>query len=324
MSAADYVHGIRQGDRNVLARAITLVESTHPEDRALARQVLSLCHPAPEETLRIAVTGAPGVGKSTLIEALGKRLVARGQRVAVLAADPTSIRTRGSILGDKTRMPGLGLAANAFVRPSPAGIVPGGVSHAAQQAIQLCEAAGYTFTFVETVGAGQSEVAARHITDVVLLLVLAHAGDELQAIKRGIVETADIITVAKADGTAASLSKTTQRQYQRSIRLFPPGPSGLRPRVLTCSAVSQDGLAQVWKAVEAFEEAIRTSGHLERNRTVQARDWVLQAATDALRDDFLQHPAVKERLRQMQEEVARGKRGPWAAAEELVRTYRCA
>lgn len=321
LAASDFVHGALAADRVLLARAITLLESTRPADKALAREVLSQCQPHAGGALRIAVTGAPGVGKSSLIESLGCRLVACGKRVAVLATDPTSMLTGGSILGDKTRMPVLAASDHTFIRPSPSAGTLGGVTQVARQAILLVEAAGYEIVFVETVGVGQSEVAVRSIVDIVLLLVLAQAGDELQAVKRGILETADIIAIAKADGPAMAEVQEAQRQYKRSLKLFPAGPSGIRTCVLSCSAVTGDGIDRVWEAVGAYTEAAKGSGYFERNRAIQIRLDVRRAAEEALRADFLAHPAVSARLRALQDEVASGEQTAWAAADELLRLY---
>ncbi len=322
LAASDYVHGVLAADHVLLARAITLLESTRLADKALAREVLTQCQPHAGGALRIAVTGAPGVGKSSLIETLGCRLVALGRRVAVLATDPTSVLTGGSILGDKTRMPMLAASDQTFIRPSPSAGTLGGVTQAARQTILLVEAAGYEIVLVETVGVGQSEVAVRSIVDVVLLLVLAQAGDELQAVKRGIVEAADIIAVAKTDGPAMAEAQEAQRQYKRSLKLFPAGPSGIRPSVLSCSAVTGDGIDGLWEAVVAHAEATKRSGYFERNRAVQARLDVKRAAEEALRADFLAHPEVSARLRALQEEVATGEQTAWAATDELLRLYR--
>ena len=321
-AASDYVRGVLDGNRVMLARAITLLESTRPADSLLARTVTSECLPHAGRSLRLAVTGAPGVGKSTLVEALGCHLLTQGRRIAVLATDPSSVRTGGSILGDKTRMPRLAADDRTFIRPSPAAGALGGVTTSAQHAILLCEAAGYDCILIETVGVGQSEVAVRSIADAVLLLVLAGAGDELQAVKRGIVETADVIAVAKADGKAVKAAQMAQRQYQRALRLFPAGPSGVRTRVVTCSALSGDGIVGLWSAVQAYTQAVRTSGYFARHRALQLRLGVRRAALDALQADFLGNPAVAARLPGMQDAVADGNLTTWDAADALVSLYR--
>ncbi len=322
MSASEYVQGILSADRTVLGRAITLLESTLPADQALAREVLSCCQPHSEKALRIAVTGAPGVGKSSLIETLGCALVARGKRLAVLTTDPTSIRTAGSILGDKTRMPRLAAHDQAFIRPSPSAGAWGGITSATRPAMLLCEAAGFDIALVETVGVGQSAVAARDVADIVLLLVSASAGDELQAVKRGIIETADIIAVAKADGHAVPQAQETLRAYRRALGLYPPGPSGIRARVLTCSAVTGDGISKVWEAAEAYHKAATANEYFERNRRHQVHLEVRRTAEQALRTDFLADPAVATRLAALQEAAACGTLTPWDASQELIKLYR--
>jgi len=322
LNAEQYARGILAADRVLLGRAITLLESTLPRDKALARAVLALCEPHAGGALRLAVTGAPGTGKSSLIERLGQYLIERDHRVAVLTTDPSSVHTGGSILGDKTRMPGLAGLDSAFIRPSPSSGMLGGVTQGTRHAITLCEAAGYDVVLVETVGVGQSETAAREVADIVLLLVLAGAGDALQAIKRGIMEVADIIAVAKADGNAVAPSRAAQRAYQRALRLYPVGPTGIRTRVLTCSAITGDGVDTVWEAAQAYKEAAEISGYYARNRARQRSAHFKDAVLKALCADFLSHPAIGTRLEALQAAVASGERSTWDAIQILLEMYR--
>ena len=321
-TADDFVTGVRSLDRVLLGKAITLLESTRAEDQALAQEILERCLPFTGDALRVGITGAPGVGKSSLIERLGLLLMDRGLRVAVLTTDPSSTRTGGSILGDKTRMPRLALQQNAFIRPSPTAGALGGVTHATRLAMLLCEAAGHDVVLVETVGVGQSEIAARAIVDFVLLLVHAHAGDELQALKRGIMETADAIAVAKADGVNKDRTLQAQRQYCRAIGLFPGNPSEWRPRVLTCSSHTGAGVPEIWATIEAFAAHARASGFLEENRKAQARLDVIRAVEHRLKADFFGHPDIRASLARLQDEAAEGSTTSLAAARRLVELYR--
>jgi len=322
LGVSDYVQGILAANRVILGRAFTLLESTRASHQTLARKVLAQCQPYAGRALRVAVTGAPGVGKSSLIERLGCYLIDQGNRVAVLATDPTSVRTGGSILGDKTRMPVLTSHKHAFVRPSPSGGALGGVTHATRQAMTLCEAARFDIILVETVGVGQSEVTVRDLVDVVLLLVLAQAGDGLQAVKRGIMETADIIAVAKADGEAVTAARSARHQYQRSLRLYPVGPSGIRTRVLTCSAITGEGIAKIWETTEAYRKTAESNGYFLRNRTHQARLNVTRTVAQALQSDFVAHPAVAAELSAVQDTVIRGEKNLWEGVQSLLNLYR--
>ena len=322
LSVSELAQGIQEGNRTALGRAITLLESARPTDLALAQELLAQLPAPPSQTLRIAITGAPGVGKSTLIERFGQKLLEEGRRVAVLTTDPSSVRTGGSILGDKTRMPVLANHEQAFVRPSPSGRSTGGVGIATWQAIGLCEAAGFDHTLIETVGVGQSEVAARDLADVVLLLVLAQAGDELQAIKRGIIETADIIVVAKADGPATMPSKVARKLYQQALGLYPPGPLGLQTQVITCSAITGDGVPELWTAISERWSATLASGHFAQTRSAQLRAQVMRAAIQALEADFLAHPRVADKLQKLEEELAAGVRTVPGAAQQLLKRYK--
>ncbi len=314
--ATDVAEGIRSGDRALLARAITLLESSRVQDRIKAEDILRSCSEG--SGLRIGITGAPGVGKSTFIDALGSLLVARGLRVAVLSVDPSSRATGGSILGDKTRMPRLAGHPGAFIRSSPSGGVLGGITPTTRGAIQLCEAAGFAFVLVETVGVGQSELAARAVTDIVLLLVQPGSGDELQGIKRGIVEIADLLVVTKADGDNMQQASQTQRHYRRAAALH---TGGFR-RVETCSALTGAGMESVWRRVERMAEHLRASGKLERRRKAGARDAVMEALELALVSDCLASLEARSMLGELQEAVAAGIMSPLEAARRVIAAYR--
>lgn len=318
----DFVQAIREGNRSILSQAITLVESTRPEHQAKARAILDACLPYSGDSLRVAVTGVPGVGKSTFIETLGTRLVDAGRRLAILAIDPTSERTRGSILGDKTRMGRLARRDDVFIRPSPTGGSLGGVARTTRETIVLCEAAGFDTVFVETVGVGQSEVTVHSMVDFFLLLALAGAGDELQGIKRGIVEMADAIVINKADGDNHAAAKRAQSAYQRALQLFPPAPSGQTPPVLTCSARTGEGVNAVWQTIADFCDRAQSDGSFARRRRRQAIYWMYQTIENRLQNDFVNAPAVQNALDDVEAQVEAGTLSPFAAAEQLLALYR--
>jgi LAO/AO transport system kinase len=322
VSADELVDGIMQGDRVMLSRAITLVESTRPAHQEVAREVLDRCLPESGDSIRVGVTGVPGVGKSSFIEALGTRLVDRGRRLAVLAVDPSSERTRGSILGDKTRMGELSQRDDVYIRPSPTGGSLGGVARKTRETILLCEAAGYDTVFVETVGVGQSEITVHSMVDFFLLLGIAGAGDELQGIKRGIVEMADAIAINKADGDNRRAARQAARDYENALHLFPPAESGWTPPVLTCSALTGEGLDEVWAAVKRYTEEMTDSGFFAEQRRRQARYWMRQTIEHRLLRDFYQNDAVQQRLDDVERRVVEGEVSSFAAADELLDTYR--
>jgi LAO/AO transport system kinase len=320
----EFVQGIRAADRVVLGQAITLVESARPEHQALAQEVIArlLQSPIPNpQSLRIAVTGAPGVGKSTFIEALGTMLTEQGQRVAVLAIDPTSSVSKGSILGDKTRMERLSTNDLAFIRPSPSGESLGGVARKTRETILLVEAAGYETVIIETVGVGQSEIAAHSMTDVFLLLLLPGAGDELQGIKRGIVEMADILAVNKSDGDRLKLANQARAHYLNATHLLPSKPSGWTPKVLACSAEQGTGVAEIWQAIQEFKSHTLANGFFHENRRQQAGYWLQEALQAGLQAAFFSNPAVREKLAAVEPEVLAGRMSPFAAAEGVLRVF---
>jgi LAO/AO transport system kinase len=320
--AEDYVKAIREGDRSALSRAITLIESTRSDHQATARTILTACLPQAGDSIRVAVTGVPGVGKSTFIEALGTRLVDRGHRLAVLAVDPSSDRSKGSILGDKTRMGTLSSREEVFIRPSPTGGSLGGVARKTRETILLCEAAGFDTIFVETVGVGQSETTVHSMVDFFLLLVLAGAGDELQGIKRGIVEMADAIAINKVDGPDRDAAEKARRDYENALRLLPSPEADWTPPVLTCSARTGDGIDAVWDAVAEYRRCTEASGYFEEQRRQQSRYWMHQTIEQRLREDFFDTPAVSDALPELEEAVVEGRLSSFDAAERLLAAYR--
>lgn len=316
-----YVKGIISGDRTILARAITLIESENDDDREAARRVLEACMPGGLDTIRIGITGSPGVGKSTLIETLGIRLTRKGRHVAVLAVDPSSEMTGGSILGDKTRMPRLSSDPNAFIRPSPAAGSMGGVARATRETLILCEAAGYDVIFVETVGVGQSETTVHSMVDFFMLLTLAGAGDDLQGIKRGIIEWADAIIITKADGSNVNAAKTAQGLLRSAINLYPPKASGHRPKALTCSSNTGDGLDEILNEVKGFIANAKSTGDFAKRRQIQSKHWFLQAIENRLHDHFTKNLAVLKERPGLEKAVRHGTISPFVAADELHHLY---
>ena len=318
----EYVRGILEGDRVTLSRAITLIESTRREHQVRARQLLDACLPHTGDSIRVAITGVPGVGKSTFIETLGLQLVEEGHRLAILAIDPTSEQTRGSILGDKTRMGRLAARDDVFIRPSPTSGSLGGVARTTRETILLCEAAGFDIVFVETVGVGQSEVTVHSMVDFFLLLALAGAGDELQGIKRGIVEMADAIAINKADGDNRAAVQQARAEYERALQLFPPDASGWKPPVLTCSGLTGEGIEDVWQAIENYCTQAKASNFFEAKRRRQARYWMHQTIEQRLREEFFADPDVQAAIDEVEAEVEAGTLSSFAAAERLLRLYR--
>jgi len=306
----------------VLSQAITLLESTRSEHQKKARTILDRVLPETGDSIRVAVTGVPGVGKSTFIESLGTRLVADGHRLAVLTIDPSSERSKGSILGDKTRMGALASHDDVYVRPSPTAGTLGGVARKTRETIFLCEAAGHDVVLVETVGVGQSEVKVRSMVDFFLLLSLAGAGDELQGIKRGIVEMADAIAINKADGKNRVAAKNAQREYERALHLLGEPESGWQPPVLTCSAHTGDGIDAVWSVIDQYQTEMKASGFFQSQRRSQARHWMYQTIEQRLQADFFSHPEVESARDDIEEAVLDGNISSFAAAEKLLDCYR--
>ncbi len=319
LDSAHYVQGTLAKDLAVLSKAITLVESNLPEDQPLATEIVEACLPHSGHSLRVGITGSPGVGKSTFIEAFGLYLCdVLELRVAVLAIDPSSARSQGSILGDKTRMEQLSRHPNAYIRPSPSGGTLGGVHRATRETIILVEAAGYDVVLIETVGVGQSETAVRSMVDFFLLLIQAGAGDELQGIKRGIVEMADTLLVTKADGPLLHAAELARAQYAQALHYFPANDSDMHPQTLTCSALEGKGLAEVWQLLQHFRETTQASGYWARNRQQQQQQWLLAALEQAVLAQFFARPGLNQALQLSLAQVAAGKLTPTRAVNALL------
>ncbi len=316
------LQALRSGDRMALGRAITLVESTRPADKAAATALVRAALKADTASVRIGVTGIPGVGKSTLIDALGMELIGRGHRVAVLAIDPSSTRTGGSILGDKTRMERLAGEDRAFIRPSPSGGTLGGVARRTREAMILCEAAGYDRILIETVGVGQSETAVDQLTDLNLLLAIGGTGDSLQGIKRGIMESADLIALTKTDGDNEPRNQRAAMDLKQAIALLPPRENGERPPVKLCSATTGKGIPQLADALETIAATNLANGYQARRRQAQTHWWLHAAIQEALAGEFNNDARIRMALPAMEEQVARGEISPFDAAEELLRVFR--
>ena len=310
--------GVLGGSRAVLARAITLVESHRPDHRQAAQQLLMELLPAAGGARRVGISGVPGVGKSTFIETLGTRLTGAGHRVAVLAVDPSSTRTKGSILGDKTRMARLATDENAFIRPSPSAGTLGGVARATRETIVLMEAAGYDVVLVETVGVGQSEVAVAAMVDTFLLLTMARTGDSLQGIKKGILELADVVAVNKADGPHEKEAIAAARELTSALRLVTPTSASWRPRVLPCSAQTGAGMAEVWAAVEDHRVALEEAGELAGRRADQQVQWMWRMVRDQLMDRLQADPDVRAAIPQLERDVRDGELTPTLAAQAVL------
>ena len=313
---------IRAGDRRAMARAITLLESTREDHAVLGQAILEELVPDSGGAIRVGVSGSPGVGKSQFIEMLGLLLVERGQRVAVLAVDPSSPVTGGSILGDKTRMELLAQESDAFIRPSPSGGSLGGVAQRTREAMLLCEAAGYDVVLVETVGIGQSEVAVSAMVDFFLVMLLPGGGDELQGIKKGIIELADAMVVNKADGETKTVAERTRGEYAGALELIRPTTPTWRPRALTASALERNGIAEIWALVLEHRELLTESGELESKRLEQARAWMWRLVEDGLSRSFREHPGVAARISELERRVQALEVTPAAAARELLEAFR--
>lgn len=321
IQAEEYITGILSGDRVLLSQAITLIESKQAKHQALAHEIIEACLPHSGNSIRIGITGVPGVGKSTFIEALGQNLSANGHKLAVLAIDPSSQISKGSILGDKTRMAKLAVDPSVYIRPSAAGDSLGGVARKTRETLILCEAAGFDTLIIETVGVGQSEVAVHSMVDFFLLLLLPGAGDELQGIKRGIVEMADLIAVNKADGDNQAKAKRAVADYRNALHLFPPKASNWAVQVLPCSALSGMGITEIWRLIEEFRRFSEANGFFQHQRQSQARYWLHESIQQSLREQFYQHPQVRALLEEKELTVQAQKQSPFHAAEDLVRLF---
>lgn len=322
LDVQEFVDGILEGNRVVLSQAITLIESTQPKYQELAQNIIEKCLPHSGKSLRIGLTGTPGVGKSTFIDAFGKQLLEEDRQLAVLAIDPSSQLTKGSILGDKTRMQYLSVHPKVFVRPSPAGDSLGGVARKTRESIILCEAAGFDTIIVETVGVGQSETAVHSMVDFFLLLLLPNSGDELQGIKRGVMEMADLIAINKADGDALAAAKLAQKQCRNALHLFPPKASGWIATAEHCSAMNQTGLDAIWKHVQSYYNQTTINGYFEHHRQQQAKYWLEETIGLQLKNLFYQHPKIQSAFVELEQQVVAGTISPFKAGELLLNLFR--
>ncbi|MEM6345284.1 MAG: methylmalonyl Co-A mutase-associated GTPase MeaB [Bacteroidota bacterium] len=322
LSLSEYLDGIRAGNRMMLSKAITLVESRLASDRKLANELIEACLPFTGQSYRLGITGVPGVGKSTLIDTFGFRLAEQGHKVAVLAIDPSSQLSKGSILGDKTRMHQLAHHPAAYVRPSPTAGSLGGVARQTRETLLLCEAAGYDTIIVETVGVGQSETAVHGMVDFFLLLALPNAGDDLQGIKKGVMEMADALLINKADGPFLPKARQAKANYSQAMRLFPQKESNWKPQIHLVSALENTGLDQVQQMLETYRSSMEQNGFWQKRRSQQAQQWMYDAIRQGLEDQFFNHPAIRERLVELQQLVLEQKRAPIQVAEELLQAWR--
>lgn len=318
-TAEELIEGIFSGNFTALSKAITLCESQKPQDRKLASEIVSACMHKKSDTIRLGITGVPGVGKSTFIESFGLHLIQKeNKKVAVLAVDPSSKRTKGSILGDKTRMNELSIHPQAFIRPSPSSGSLGGVAHASRESIILCEAAGFDVIIVETVGVGQSETEVRQMTDFFLLLMLAGAGDELQGIKRGIMEMADGLLINKADGENLKAAKVAKREYQNALHLFPQAKSNWVTQVGVCSALEHQHMDKAWKMICEYISHCKSNNYFYENRKEQLYAWYQKSIEDLLHQKLFENDKIKSNYQELGDEVSRGNLSPFKAASKLL------
>lgn len=322
LTAGEYVDGIVKGDVTILSRAVTLVESLRPEHQVLAQEVIEKCLPYAGQSIRIGISGVPGAGKSTSIDAFGLHVLERtGGKLAVLAIDPSSERSKGSILGDKTRMEKLSVHPDSFIRPSPSAGSLGGVARKTRETIVLCEAAGFDKIFVETVGVGQSETAVHSMVDFFLLIQLAGTGDELQGIKRGIMEMADGIVINKADGSNVDKAKLAATQFRNALHLFPAPDSGWQPKVLTYSGFYNIGVKEVWDMVYEYIDFVKENGYFEYRRNEQSKYWMYESINEHLRDNFYHNARIDQMLPALEQQVLGGELTSFTAAQKLLTTY---
>lgn len=322
ISIGTYVSEIQKGNRVFLSKAITLIESTNTNHKVKANAILNACLQTTHESVRIGITGVPGVGKSTFIEALGLYLTSIGKKVAVLAVDPSSSITKGSILGDKTRMEDLVKDKNAFIRPSPSGNSLGGVARKTRETIMLCEAAGFDTIIIETVGVGQSETAVHSMVDFFLLLKLAGAGDQLQGIKRGIIEMADSIVINKADGANLKPAQLARTEFKRALQMYPHKDNGWIPKVTMCSAIKKHNIDDVWEIITSYLNLTNANASFTKRRQEQNKFWLLQTIEEQLKDNFYKHPKVVKLLIELTKKVEDGQVSPFDAAEQLLQIER--
>ena len=321
LTVNDYVEGIRKGNTAVLGQAVTLVESMVPEHQVVAQEVIEKCLPFTGHSRRIGITGVPGAGKSTSIDVFGMHVLNGGGRLAVLAIDPSSERSKGSILGDKTRMEKLSIQPNAFIRPSPSAGSLGGVARKTRETIVLCEAAGYDTIFVETVGVGQSEIAVHSMVDYILLIQIAGAGDELQGIKRGIMEMADGIAINKADGDNVDRANLAAAQFRNALHLFPLPPSGFLPEVVTYSGYYELGIDKVWDMIDRYFEHVQANGYFEEKRRQQEKYWMYETINEQLKARFYSNAEVQRLLEVKQQMVLHSQQSSFVAATDVLNYY---
>lgn len=320
-SVNDYVEGILKSNITTLSQAITLIESLLPEHYQMSQQIIEKCLPYTGNSIRVGITGVPGAGKSTFIEAIGTKVTNLGHKLAVLAIDPSSEKSGGSILGDKTRMETLIHNPDAFIRPSPSAGSLGGVARKSRETIVLCEAAGFDTIFIETVGVGQSETAVHSMVDLFLMLQISGAGDELQGIKRGIMEMADMVAITKADGENVHKAQLAKAHFVNALNLFPMPESGWRPRVFTCSSLEGAGLMDVWNGIEDYMKFTKQNGYFENNRSRQAKYWMYETINEALKDNFYRNKLVESLLGEYEQRVIENKVSSFIAAKELLSVY---
>lgn len=321
-TSQELIKDILDGNRTALSRAITLIESTNPDHFEKAGEIIQGCLPYSNKSIRIGITGVPGVGKSTFIETFGKQLTQLGKKVAVLAVDPSSSISHGSILGDKTRMEELVKDENAFIRPSASGETLGGVARKTRETIILCEAAGFDTIIIETVGVGQSETAVHSMVDFFLLLKISGAGDELQGIKRGIMEMADAIVINKADGDNIKKANLAKVEFNRALHLFPPKKSNWQPKVSTCSAITKDGISEIWNTISDYFELTKESGFFKEKRNEQNQFWMMETINEQLKQNFYNQPEIITQLKQIKKAVQNNEISPFAAAQFLLNQYK--
>ncbi|MBW2219867.1 MAG: methylmalonyl Co-A mutase-associated GTPase MeaB [Deltaproteobacteria bacterium] len=316
-----YIDGVLEGNRRVIAKTITLVESSLPSHQELAKAIIDTLLPYSGKAVRIGITGVPGVGKSAFIESFGMMLLKNKHRIAVLAVDPSSKKSGGSVMGDKTRMERLSVEESAFIRPSPSGGTLGGVARKTRETMIVCEAAGFDVMIVETVGVGQSETTVASMVDFFLVLMLAGAGDELQGIKKGVLELADAITITKADGDNIEKAKRARKVYETALHLINPSSSNWSPPVVTCSAIKLEGIESIWEIILNHREKLKSTGEFKANRKNQSIDWMWSLVEEGLKDQFYKNLDIKKMLPKIKKEVERGKTAPTAAAYELLSSF---
>ena len=322
LTAQEYIDGILKGNRVILSRGITIVESSLESDKKLAKEIIQAILPHSGNSIRIGITGVPGVGKSTFIEAFGKYLISKGHKVGILSIDPSSQRSKGSILGDKTRMEDLANMEEAYIRPSATGDTLGGVANKTGESMLLCEAAGYDVILIETVGVGQSETAVHGMTDFFLLLMLSGAGDELQGIKKGIMEMADMVVINKADGDNVKKSEMAKRQYQNALHIFPLSDSGWSPVVSTASAIKNTGIDTVWDEITKYKALVDENGYFLANRNQQQIQWMYNNINEELKRLFYGSKDIADHLVRLEKDIVAAKISPVKAAQHIIEEFK--